>query len=148
MSARDLDDIDRRILSELRSNARISHARLGEIVRLSRNAVRQRIEHLERDRWIGGYTIREGALDSAAPRVFATLLVDRADRMRGADVIAVLSSIPEVVHCDVVAGTLDLIVRVEAGDAARIQQIWRQIADLPGVRDITTALTLSTPIDR
>lgn len=51
---RDLDPIDQRILAELRTNARISHAQLGEIVRLSRTAVRQRIERLERDGRIRG----------------------------------------------------------------------------------------------
>lgn len=147
MSARALDSIDNRILKELRSNARISHARLGELVRLSRNAVRQRVDRLERDGQIRGYTIVEGSALTASP-ARATLLVDRVDRMRGAGVIAALRDIAEVVQCDVVAGQLDLVVRIEAPDTARITEVWRQIADLPGVRDITTALSLSTVIDR
>lgn len=147
MSGRNLDPIDTRILAELRANARISHARLGELVQLSRNAVRQRIERLERDGFIRGYTILEGLSDPAV-RVSATLLVYRVDRMRGADVIVALRTIPEVVQCDVVAGELDLVVRVEASSPVRIQQIWKQVADLPGVRDITTAMSLSTVIDR
>ena len=146
-SPRTLDEIDLRILEELRVNARTSHAQLGEVVRLSRNAVRQRIERLERDGRILGYTIVETVPDRAA-RVSATLLIDRVDRMRGADVITVLRTIPEIVRCDVVAGELDLIARIEAPDPGRIQEIWRQVAQLPGVRDITTAMALSTVIDR
>ncbi|WP_416416251.1 Lrp/AsnC family transcriptional regulator [Paenarthrobacter aromaticivorans] len=141
------DDIDGQILAELRQNARISLARLGERVLLSRNAVRQRIERLERDGLIRGYTIRESA-DSDRPRVSAVMLVYRQDRMRGSEVIAGLRAIPEVVICDVVSGELDLVVRVEATDAGRIQQIWKQVSAFPGVRDITTALSLSTVIDR
>nr|WP_306293980.1 Lrp/AsnC ligand binding domain-containing protein [Paenarthrobacter ureafaciens] len=68
--------------------------------------------------------------------------------MRGSEVIAGLRAIPEVVICDVVSGELDLVVRVEATDAGRIQQIWEQVSAFPGVRDITTALSLSTVIDR
>lgn len=142
-----IDPIDQRILAEMRSNARISHARLGEIVRLSRNAVRQRIERLERDGHILGYTIVEKAPGSHA-QVTATMLVSRRDRMRGADVIAALQSIPEIVECDVVAGELDLIVRVEAEDPQRIREIWQQVSDLSGVTDIRTAMSLSRVIDR
>ncbi|MBT2586350.1 Lrp/AsnC family transcriptional regulator [Arthrobacter sp. ISL-95] len=141
------DEIDAQILSELRRNARISLAQLGEKVLLSRNAVRQRIERLERDGFINGYTIKESAGDGSST-VNAVLLIQRQDRMRGGDVIAGLRAIPEVTSCDVVSGELDLIARVEAPDAARIQEIWRQVSEFPGVRDITTALSLSTVIDR
>ncbi|WP_284980391.1 Lrp/AsnC family transcriptional regulator [Arthrobacter sp. fls2-241-R2A-200] len=141
------DEIDAHILAELRRNARISLAQLGEKVLLSRNAVRQRIERLERDGDISGYTIKESARDGI-PTVNAVLLIQRHDRMRGSDVIAGLRAIPEIITCDVVSGELDLIVRVEAPDAARIQEIWSQVSELPGVRDITTAVSLSTAIDR
>lgn len=144
---REIDVIDQRILAEMRANARISHAQLGEIVRLSRTAVRQRIERLERDGRIRGYTIIEESADAAA-RVSATLLVYRHDRMRGADVVIALQGIPEIVQCDVVTGDHDLIVRVEADDSARLRAVWQQVADLPGVRDITTAMTLATVIAR
>jgi Lrp/AsnC family leucine-responsive transcriptional regulator len=141
------DEIDAQILAELRRNARISLAQLGGKVLLSRNAVRQRIERLERDGFINGYTIKETA-GNGAPTVNAVLLIQRQDRMRGGDVIAGLRAIPEITTCDVVSGELDLIARVEAPDAARIQEIWRQVSEFPGVRDITTALSLSTVIDR
>lgn len=52
--------LDERILAELTANARIAHAELGLKVNLSRNAVRQRIERLERDGAIQGYTLRIG----------------------------------------------------------------------------------------
>lgn len=142
-----LDPIDAQILSELRRNARCSHAQLGERIMLSRNAVRQRVERLERDGFIQGYTIVEG-MGRDAPIVSANLLVYRHDRMRGVDVIAELRLIPEVVLCDVLSGEFDLFVRVEARSLDRVQDIWHQIAQLKSVRDITTALSLSTEIRR
>lgn len=144
---RDLDVIDATILTNLRANARISHAQLGEMVRLSRNAVRQRIGRLERDGHICGYTIVERAQVSLANNC-ATLLVDRVDRMRGADVVTALRAIPEVIRCDIVAGELDLIVHIEAAEPSRVREIWKIMADHPGVRDITTAMSLNTVIDR
>jgi Lrp/AsnC family transcriptional regulator, leucine-responsive regulatory protein len=142
-----LDPIDAQILSELRRNARRSHAQLGERIMLSRNAIRQRVERLERDGFIQGYTIVEGAGSDAAI-VSANLLVYRHDRMRGVDVITELRLIPEVVMCDVLSGEFDLFVRIEARSLDRVQDIWRQIAQLKSVRDITTALSLSTEIRR
>lgn len=139
------DAIDAQLLALLREHARASHAELAQRVHLSRNAVRERIARLERDGAIRAYTIVE---PSDAPAVTAVLLVDRVDRMRGADVIDALRRIPVVVQCDVVSGELDLVVRVEADDAERVREAWQSIAALPGVRDITTAWSLGTLIDR
>ncbi|WP_231443638.1 Lrp/AsnC family transcriptional regulator [Brevibacterium zhoupengii] len=144
---RQLDAIDLRILSALRRNARLSHSSLGDEVNLSRNAVRQRIERLERDGHISGYTIVE-KVEESSTSVMALLLIDRNDRMRGGEVVEILRSIPEIVRCDVVAGELDLVAHVEAAETARVSEIWQLLAKHPGVRDITTAMSLTTVIDR
>lgn len=82
-----LDPQDERILAELTANAKIAHAELGTKVNLSRNAVRQRIERMERDGVIHGYTVRVGeGLKPSAP-ISAIIFVYRHDRMRGDDVV-------------------------------------------------------------
>ncbi|WOH18719.1 Lrp/AsnC family transcriptional regulator [Paenarthrobacter sp. GOM3] len=141
-----LDGIDQRILSELTRNARMPHAELAGKVLLSRNAVRQRIERMERQGYIQGYTIVAGA--ETQDLVSAFLMVYRKDRMRGADVLTELKAIPEVVLCDVLSGDFDLMVRVEARSHGRVQEIWEQISSLPGVTDTVTAMTLSNVIRR
>ncbi|MGW2618902.1 Lrp/AsnC family transcriptional regulator [Streptomyces sp. NPDC001500] len=143
-----MDAIDERIISELTRNARISHAELGQRVRLSRNAVRQRVERLERHGHIGGYTIVRPSCEPDREAVAAHVLVYREDRMRGADVLAALKRIPEVVTCDVLSGQFDLLVSVEAASLERVQGIWEQIARMPGVRDTVTALALSRVVSR
>ncbi|BCW53741.1 Lrp/AsnC family transcriptional regulator [Arthrobacter sp. FX8] len=146
MDRASLDRIDQGILAELTRNARVSHAELAAKVMLSRNAVRQRIDRMERQGYIQGYTVVTGAPGHGT--VSAFLMVYRKDRVRGSDVIAVLQSIPEVVLCDVVSGDFDLLVRVEARSLERIQEIWEQIAATPGVTDTVTAMTLSNYIRR
>lgn len=141
-----LDGIDQSILSELTRNARMPHAELAGKVLLSRNAVRQRIERMERQGYIQGYTIVAGA--ETQDLVSAFLMVYRKDRMRGADVLTELRAIPEVVLCDVLSGDFDLMVRVEARSHGRVQEIWEQISSLPGVTDTVTAMTLSNVIRR
>lgn len=142
-----LDAIDEKIIAELTRNARLSHAELGQRVLLSRNAVRQRIERLERQGHIRGYTLVRGGPDDEE-LVSALVLVYRKDRLRGGEVLAALKRIPEVVICDVLSGEFDLMVRIEARSLERVQGIWEQIAQMPGVRDTVTALTLSRVVSR
>jgi len=141
-----LDRTDAQILAELKANGRISHAELSTKVNLSRNAVRVRIEHLEREGFIRGYTIIPGDGGDGRQLTTALIFVYRHDRMKGGDVIQALRRIPEVVACDVMTGDFDLLVRVESGEADRIRQIWQEIAGLPGVRDTLTAFALSSVI--
>lgn len=143
-----LDRADDRILSELARNARIPHAELAEKINLSRNAVRQRIERLERSGIIQAYTIVTGDGRGGGATIVAMMFVYRHDRMRGGDVIQALKSIPEVVSCDVMSGEFDLVVRVEAGTADRIREIWQAISAVSGVRDTVTAFALSSMIKR
>ena len=143
-----LDRSDERILAELTRNARIPHAELAEKVNLSRNAVRQRIERLERDGLIQGYTIVAGEGTPRTSAIAAMMFVYRHDRMRGGDVIQALKRVPEVVSCDVMSGEFDLVVRVEASATDRIREIWQDVAALPGVRDTLTAFALSSMIKR
>ncbi|MDK4735200.1 Lrp/AsnC family transcriptional regulator [Rhizobium sp. CNPSo 3490] len=143
-----LDRTDEQILVELKANARISHAELSAKVNLSRNAVRVRIERLEREGFIKGYTIVTGDGGNSQNVTTALIFVYRHDRMRGGEVIQALRKIPEVVACDVMTGDFDLLVRVESPEADRIRQIWQLIAEMPGVRDTLTAFALSSVIRR
>ncbi|MDU9395192.1 Lrp/AsnC family transcriptional regulator [Pseudomonas sp. zfem003] len=141
-----LDPLDERILAELTANARIAHAELGTKVNLSRNAVRQRIERLERDGVIQGYTLKVGEGRRAAALISAVIFVYRHDRMRGEEVLRDLRAIPEVTQCDVMSGEFDLMLRVEAATPDRVHGVWRQIAGIPGVANTVTSFVLSAVI--
>ncbi|MGO8092891.1 Lrp/AsnC family transcriptional regulator [Rhizobium leguminosarum] len=141
-----LDRTDEQIVAALKANARSSHSELSAKVNLSRNAVRVRIERLEREGFIKGYTIVTGDGATSQNVTTALVFVYRHDRMRGGDVIQALRKIPEVVACDVMTGDFDLLVRVESSKADRITQIWHLIAEMPGVRDTLTSFALSSMI--
>ena len=142
-----LDAIDQHILDELTADARIPLATLATRLGLSRQSVRQRIDRLEGQKVITGYTIRRAGNSNAAT-VRAVMLVYRKDRMRGADVTSVLAKIPEVVECAILSGEIDLMVRLEADSHERINQIWSQISTLPGVQNINTCFVLSALVQR
>ena len=99
-----LDPLDERIIAELRLNARAAHAELAAKVNLSRNAVRQRIERLERDGAIQRYTVRTGEGLDGSSQINAVIFVYSYERMRGAEVLQALRAMPEVIQCDVMSG--------------------------------------------
>jgi len=141
-----LDDIDREILAALTADARVPLVAIAARVHLSRNAVKQRMERMERDGVIAGYTVVPGA--AGARGVTAIVMVYRSDRMRDDRVIATLRGIPEVVRCDVLSGEYDLFVTLHAATMDRIGQIWEQVAAIPGVANTVTAVSLTRAIDR
>ena len=142
-----MDAIDEKIITELSRNARVPYAELASQVLLSRNAVRQRIERLERQGHIAGYTIVRAG-DDSGDAVSAIVLVYRKDRLRGGDVLAALKRIPEVIICEILSGDFDIMVRLEAPSLQRIRAVWEVIANVPGVQDTVTALTLSSVVNR
>lgn len=142
-----MDAIDQKIVAELTRNARVPYAELASKVLLSRNAVRQRIERLERQGHIAGYTIVRAGFETSEV-VSALVLVYRQDRMRGGDVLAAITRIPEVAICEILSGEFDIMVRLEAPSLERLRAIWEDIAQMPGVRDTVTALTLSSVVNR
>ncbi|MDQ0646777.1 Lrp/AsnC family leucine-responsive transcriptional regulator [Microbacterium natoriense] len=146
MSEHRLDEIDRRIIAALTEDARVPLVSLAARVHLSRNAVKQRMDRMEREGVIAGYTVVSGR--AGRSRVSAIVMVYRSDRMRGGGVIAEISRIPEVRRCDVMSGDFDLLVSLEAESMDRIGEIWEMLAALPGVSNTVTAVSLTRVIDR
>jgi DNA-binding Lrp family transcriptional regulator len=146
MAGSRLDALDLQILEALTGDARIPLVTIATQVHLSRNAVRQRIERMERDGVIDGYTVVRGG--AAGPRVTAIVMIYRADRMRDDRVVAELRRIPEIMRCDVLSGEYDLFVTLHADSMDRIGQVWEQIAAIPGVANTVTAISLTRAIDR
>lgn len=142
------DAIDSKIIEELRRDARTPLATLARKVNLSRNAVRQRIERLERDQVIAGYTIVPGKAFTNGRRVVAVLMITRRDRVRGADVLTAIKRIPEVQACYVVSGEADIVVEVAAPAQERVTEIWAELSQVPGVVDIRTLFVLSSVVGR
>lgn len=140
-----LDAIDKKILAELREDARIPLATLANKINLSRHAVRQRIDRLEAHKIISGYTIKT-AQPQEDELVHAVLLVYRKDRMRGADVTTYMSRVPEISECVVLSGDLDLLVQIKAKNHIRVNEIWAELSSLNGVQNIVTSFVLSSII--
>jgi len=141
-----LDPSDRALLALLREDARSSTAELARKLGLSRTTVQSRIERLERRGVIAGYTVVV-ADEHEAGLVRAHVLITLAPRQSGAIEVA-LRKIPELRVLHSVSGPFDLIAIVAAASIGELDALIDRIGQLDGVERTTSAIVLSTRIER
>lgn len=120
-----MDEVDLALLRLLRDDARLPMAALGRAVGLSRTATLARVRRLEDSGVIRGYhaDVREGAVEPThAARV--GLVVRTPDV---ATFVRRLQAFPELQEVETVAGEFDLLIRVGATSAARLDEILDRI---------------------
>jgi DNA-binding Lrp family transcriptional regulator len=141
-----LDPTDIALLALLREDARAATTQLARKLGLSRTTVQSRIERLERRRVIAGYTVVvPDALEAALVR--AHVLITLAPKRSGAIEVA-LRKIPEVRVLHSVSGPFDLIAIVAAASIVELDALIDRIGGLDGVERTTSAIVLSTRIQR
>lgn len=141
-----LDATDRALLALLREQARAPVAELARRLKLSRTTVQSRIERLERHRVIAGYTVVI-ADEIEAGLTRAHVLITLAPRQSGA-IEHALRRIPEVRVLHSVSGPFDLIAVVAAASIGELDALIDRIGQLEGVERTTSAIVLSTRIER
>ena len=141
-----LDDTDRALLALLRENARTPTALLARRLELSRTTVQSRLERLLRQRVIAGFTVVVPDEVEAA-LVRAHVLITLAPK-RAAAIEAALRRIPELRVLHSVSGPFDLIAIVAAASIGELDALIDRIGALDGVERTTSAIVLSTRIDR
>jgi len=140
-----IDDTDRKILALLRENARAPSVELARRAGISRTTLQARIERMERAHIIAGYTIRSGEHDRQAIR--AHVMITAVPKLAPA-VEAALRRIAEVRTLHSVSGTFDMVAIVVSETVAEMDALIDRIGALDGVERTTTAIILSTRIDR
>ena len=141
-----LDKTDHALLALLRENARASTAELARRLALSRTTVQSRLERLERQRVVAGYTIVvPDELEAALVR--AHVLITVAPRQSAA-IEAALRKIAELRVLHSVSGPFDLIAIVAAQSIGELDALIDRIGALEGVERTTSAIVLSTRIER
>ena len=141
-----LDSTDRELIALLRENARSSTAELARKLALSRTTVQSRMARLERQRVIAGYTITVPDEVEAA-LVRAHVMITLVPKQSAAIEVA-LRKIPELRVLHSVSGPFDLIAIVAAASIGELDDLIDRIGALDGVERTTSAIVLSTRIER
>lgn len=118
----DLDTIDRRILDLLVEDGRSTATDVGRIVGLSPAAAKRRIDRLERNGLIRGYT---AVLDHErlGQRLEAFTELRFAPGTQVADIDGAVGHLPEVVEAFTLAGEPDALVRLRVDDVDHLKRV-------------------------
>lgn len=144
-----LDATDRRILTVMQKQGRISNAELAERVNLSASACHRRVQRLEDEGFIRDYVALLDRRKLGRPTtVFVEItLSTQADEVLDAFEREV-RKIPDILECHLMAGTADYLLKVVARDSEDFARIHRsKLARLPGVAQMKSSFSLKSVSD-
>ncbi len=137
-----MDDVDTRLIAELRRDGRAALSELADRLAVSRATVRARMERLAARGDIAGFTVVTRA-DVSAAAVRGLMLIGIEGR--GAErIMARLTGQPAVIAVHSTNGKWDLIAELGAQTLEELDQVIFRIREIDGVTRSETNLLLST----
>ena len=137
---------DELLLSLLREDARASTAGIARRLGLSRTTVQNRIERLERQGVIAGYTVRVHD-DYERSRIRAHIMITVRPKQMAA-VAEAVQAIREVHLLYAISGGFDLIALAVAATVGEMDELTDRIGAIDGVERTTSSIILSTKFER
>ncbi len=141
-NGRVLDRTDRRILTRIQANGRLTNKQLAELVNLSPTPCLRRVNLLEQAGYIERYraVLRPAKLGYT---IRAFLTIKRTRESHRETVWQRMLAIPEVIACHVVSGDFDLLVEVVARDMEHYANLTlKTITSIDGVHDLRSTFSI------
>jgi len=136
-------DLDIQLLRILESDGRASISALASRLRVSRSTVRSRMEKLEEEGTIQGYTVRySDGRERKRVRAHVMLNIDTA--ATSVSVERSLRKLMEVRTLHSIAGDFDLLAVVEADNTTILDSALDAVRDIDGVARTHTVIILAT----
>jgi len=138
------DDVDKRILRELRKNGRITYAELSDLVALSPTACMRRVGQMEKAGVIRGYTtlIAGDALGEPIT-VIAQVTLERQTEQYLNRFEEAVRRCPAVRECFLMTGTSDYLLRIDVESASAFERVQKELLSaLPGVQRINSTFSI------
>ncbi|MGI5424215.1 Lrp/AsnC family transcriptional regulator [Streptomyces sp. CA-179760] len=144
-----MDALDRKILTELQLDGRLTVTELAARVKLSVSPCHRRLRDLEREGAIRGY---RAVVDPSAVGLDFEALVFVTMRREDADTVTAfeeaVAAVPHVLQAQRLFGDPDYLLRVATTDLAAFQQLYdQQLARLPGIQRLTSTLVMKHVVD-
>lgn len=142
----ELDAVDWRIVSELQADARLTNVELAERVGLSPSPCLRRVRRLTEEGCIASYRAvlhrNRVGLDLT---VFLSVKIDRHANDAALEFERVVTAMPEVVACHLVAGEADYLLEVVVPDMERYQRfLVGKLLELCIVRDVRSSIAIQS----
>ncbi|QCX74238.1 Leucine-responsive regulatory protein [Streptomyces sp. YIM 121038] len=144
-----MDALDRKILTELQQDGRLTVTELAARVQLSVSPCHRRVRDLEKSGAIRGY---RAVVDPPALGLNFEALVFVTLRWEDSDTVTAfeegVADVPHVIQAQRLFGEPDYLLRVATADLAAYQQLYDQrLATLPGVQRLTSTLVMKHVVD-
>jgi DNA-binding Lrp family transcriptional regulator len=136
-----MDDLDHRLIAQLRHDARAPVAELAKRLQVSRGTVSNRLARLERDGVITGYTVRLRP-DSAPDDISAWASIAVEGNQHA--VIRALLGEPGVAELHDTNGRWDLLAVLQAASLTELSSVLERIRGIPGITATETSVHLKT----
>jgi DNA-binding Lrp family transcriptional regulator len=139
-----LDDVDRRLITELDAEPRLAVMELARRVGVARGTAQARLDRLLSAGVIAGFGPHvEPAAVGYPVSAFTTLATTQADLDA---LVAHLRSIPEVLEVHTISGGGDVLCRLAARSNAHLQDVIGAVLAGPTIRHSTTDVVLRTAV--
>ena len=141
-----MDDLDGRLLTALATGTRPGVLDLARRLGVARGTVQARLDRL----------LAAGVLSGFGPYVdlkalgFTVLAFTTLEIAQGQEAVVIdaLAQIPEVLEVHKITGPGDLLCRVVARTNEHLHDVLEQVLGTPGITRTTTALALTSPVQR
>ncbi len=139
-------DLDQQLIACLRRNARLSVSELARELGVARTTVQSKLNKLEHDGSILGYSLRLGRKLSNA-EISATVLLEISPKALPA-IIKALYGIADIRSVKTASGKHDLVLDVATANTHELDKLLDKIGQIDGVIHSESLVHLSTKFER
>jgi DNA-binding Lrp family transcriptional regulator len=141
-----MDDLDRRLLTSLPGATRPGVLELSRRLGIARGTVQARLDRLQAAGVVAGF----GPYLDLRALGFTVLAFTTLEIAQGqeAAVIDSLATIPEVIEVHKTTGPGDLLCRIVARTNEHLHDVLERVLATPGITRTTSALALTSPVQR
>ncbi len=139
-----VDEIDKKILSELRDNCKIPIKELSKMLKIHPNTLLLRIRKLENEKVIKKYQAEVSYSKIGHEIQVVVMIKVKKGRAGDADQIKDISNLPQVESLYAVTGTYDVVAKVIVKDRNELLKVLQQIHENEIVTKTNTHMILYT----
>ncbi|EJC83761.1 transcriptional regulator [Rhizobium leguminosarum bv. trifolii WSM2297] len=143
-----LDRIDVRILNALQTNGRMTNVELSEMVNLSPGPCLRRVQKLQAECYIEGYSARVniGKLGQTLT-VFTEITLKSHRQFDFARFLTAIEKVDQVIECHLVSGGYDYLVKFVTAGIGEYQTLMEQLIDSEiGIDKYFSFVVLKSPL--
>jgi len=141
-----MDHFDKKLLSILQTNGRISNVELSEAVNLSESACLRRVKSLEERGFIDKYVaLLDQKSVGLTDTVFVHIVLKREEKSELLAFEEAVKEIPEILECYLMTGEFDYLLHLVVANMADFERLHNEsLTQLPGVSRVNSSFAIRT----